>query len=189
MTGDAQQHGPAAGGTEAGARTDAVAVVHIDDPQDLLGERVLANLSREAAAAMLEVGRGGEVRVRLVADAEMADAHLKYADVPGTTDVLTFDLAEDAAATGASAALDVDILVCVDEARRQAVIHGHAAEREVLLYILHGVLHCLGHDDHDDAAYERMHAEEDRILRAIGVGPVFDPARDGAVSLSGRPGR
>lgn len=109
----------------------------------------------------------------------MAAAHEQYSGIAGTTDVLTFDLAEGGSARGA--ALDVDILVCVDEARRQGTDRGHEVERELLLYILHGVLHCLGHDDHDDDAFERMHAEEDRILTAIGVGPTF-------AERAGRPG-
>jgi len=53
----------------------------------------------------------------------------------------------------------------------------HAAEREVLLYILHGVLHCLGHDDHDDEA-DRADARGRRnwVLRADRRGAVFDVA-------------
>jgi probable rRNA maturation factor len=61
----------------------------------------------------------------------------------------------------------------VDEARRQAAGRALPVERELLLYCVHGVLHCLGYDDHDDAEYVRMHAEEDRILEAIGVGRTF----------------
>lgn len=119
---------------------------------------------------MRELGCQGEVRVRVMADAEMAAAHERYSGVPGTTDVLTFDLREERTE---AAPLDTDILVCIDEARRQAAERGMTAERELLLYIVHGVLHCLGYDDHDEAAHRAMHAEEDRVLEAIGVGRTF----------------
>jgi probable rRNA maturation factor len=147
--------------------------VSIDDPGGRLSPAVLAGLRTDAGAALghLAEPRSGEVRVRLVGDAEMDAAHQKFSGIPGTTDVLTFDLSEGGAARGEP--LDVDILACTDEAARQAAAHGHPVERELLLYILHGVLHCLGHDDHSDEGYERMHAEEDRILTAIGIGPVF----------------
>ncbi len=56
---------------------------------------------------------------------------------------------------------------------RQARQRGHSVERELLLYAVHGLLHCAGFDDHGTAAFDRMHAEEDRILRAIGIGPIF----------------
>ena len=113
----------------------------------------------------------GEVRVRVVGDAEMAREHEARTGVVGTTDVLTFDLSE-------SAGLDTDILVCADEADRQAARLGHDRADELLLYIIHGVLHCLGHDDHDDDAFARMHAAEDALLHDLGVGAVF--ARDRA---------
>jgi probable rRNA maturation factor len=149
-------------------------VVDIADSASLLTAAGLASLRAEALAAVAALRRSGEVRVRLVADSEMADAHLKFSKIPGTTDVLTFDLSEKATTRGEP--FDVDILACVDEARRQAAARSLPVERELLLYILHGALHCLGFDDHDDAAFERMHAEEDRVLTAIGVGPIFHRA-------------
>ena len=149
----------------------ARAAIDIADPGALLSFAALNALRAEAGTAIDLLGRAGEVRVRLVADPEMAAAHMKFSKIPGTTDVLTFDLGASSAAGGG--ALDVDILACVDEARRQAASRGHTPERELLLYILHGALHCLGYDDHDERGYQRMHAEEDRILTAIGIGPIF----------------
>ncbi len=129
-------------------------------------------IADNAARALRVLGARGEVRVRVVADGEMSAAHLDYAEVEGTTDVLTFDMSEPGA-DGSAAELDVDVLACLDEAERQAAGRGHAARCELLLYVVHGVLHCLGFDDHDDDESARMHAEEDRVLSAIGVGSVF----------------
>lgn len=168
MPEDRAEHGLSVSEPAAEARTTCVVCVadHVGVPT--IERDRLADLAR---AAIAQIGRGGEVRVLIVGDAEMADAHVRFSGVEGTTDVLTFDLSEGATARGG--ALDVDILVCADEAGRQAAAHGHDRWRELLLYVLHGVLHCLGHDDHADEAFERMHAEEDRILTAIGVGPTF----------------
>lgn len=148
----------------------ASCTLHIE-PTPLLSRNEFDALLQAAVKALALVDRSGEVRVRLVADDEMAKAHERYSGIPGTTDVLTFDLSEGATAKGDP--LDVDILICVNEASRQAQQHGHDRGREILLYILHGVMHCLGHDDHSDEGFARMHAEEDRILTAIGVGPTF----------------
>ncbi len=112
-------------------------------------------------------------------DPEMAAAHLEYCEVEGTTDVLTFDMSSEADSAGRPV-LDVDIMACIDEAARQGKARGHTREQELLLYIVHGVLHCLGHDDHDEAAAAAMHAEEDRVLGAIGVGTTYAaPERSG----------
>lgn len=157
----------------------------------------------------------GEVRVLIVNDSEMSAAHFEYCEIEGTTDVLTFDLSEVESfedemtevdpneagvkervpqTTGRLAlvpllpTLDVDILVCADEAARQAGLHGHSVAQELLLYILHGTLHCLGHDDHDETAHAAMHAAEDRVLAASGIGPTFAPGlrSDAQSAMGGR---
>ena len=104
-------------------------------------------------------------------DDEMASSHMRHMGVPGTTDVITFDLAEGRAASGEG--LDVDLLICVDEAERQSARRGIDRRRELLLYALHGVLHCLGYDDTDEQASAAMHRMEDQTLSAIGLGPIF----------------
>lgn len=139
---------------------------------DRLSEALPEACRREKARSGGNV-RGGEVRVRVIGDEEMAKMHEEYAGVEGTTDVLTFDMSIDEGSGAPD--LDVDVLVCLDEALRQGAKRGHEhhPEHELLLYALHGILHCLGHDDHDDIAYRAMHRAEDDILSAIGVGPIF----------------
>jgi probable rRNA maturation factor len=155
-------------------------------------EGFISFMIKHLQAAAHVLGAAGELRVRLVADAEMSAAHERFSGVAGTTDVLTFDLRECARTAPPptlfdirsdhvrnSYEVDADVFVCVDEAQRQASDRGYPLEKEALLYALHGLLHCLGHDDHDEAAYQAMHALEDALLDAIGVGPVFDPDPDG----------
>ncbi|MDX2148112.1 MAG: rRNA maturation RNase YbeY [Planctomycetota bacterium] len=152
----------------------------------------------------------GEVRVRLVDDHEMREAHLEFMGEDSTTDVITFDLSEPDAPesqpdldgpelTGSErdgseseqgrsvrpGAWDVDLLICVDEAQRQARARGHAVNHELALYLVHGLLHCLGHDDHDEASAARMHAVEDEILVATGLAPVYASGRSDPVASRG----
>ena len=124
-----------------------------------------------ARLALAERAAGGEIRVRVVGDAEMTRHHAETLDDPTTTDVLTFDLRDEPG--DPSEPLDTDLIVCIDEAERRAADLNHAADHELLLYIIHGGLHCLGFDDKDPQAAARMHAEEDRLLTAIGIGPVY----------------
>lgn len=121
-----------------------------------------------ATSAAGHLGASGELRVRVVADAEMAAAHERIMGVEGTTDVITSDLG-----LGAGGELDADVLVCLDEAGRQAAARGHGVREELLLYIVHGLLHCLGYDDLDEREAARMHQMEDETLMAIGVGAVY----------------
>jgi probable rRNA maturation factor len=154
----------------------------IDSTRALPAEAVVW-LRTRAARAMEALRAFGEVRVRVVADPEMAAAHQRWKGLPGPTDVLTFDLSDG---LNRGEELDVDILVCLDEARRHGVERGHTPERELLLYIVHGLLHCLGHDDHEESAAAAMHAMEDRVLEALGVGATFAPgSRQEAVADRG----
>jgi probable rRNA maturation factor len=143
----------------------------------------LADLcARLAPVASAVLHARGEARVRVLADGPMAQAHEQYTGIPGPTDVLTFDLSDhdaDGPVTG-PVTIDADVLVCADEARRQAADLGHDVARELVLYVLHAVLHCCGHDDHDEASFARMHALEDTILTQAGIGATFvPPARPG----------
>ena len=114
--------------------------------------------------------RTGQLDVTLIDDAEMCRLHAEYCEDPTTTDVLTFDLK----APGAPADhVEGDLALCRDEAQRQATARGHDARTELLLYAVHGLMHLLGEDDHDDADYQRMHAREDALLTQMGLGPVF----------------
>jgi probable rRNA maturation factor len=153
------------------------------DRAGLLDAGVRTRLFEQTRAALAHTGAPGEVRVEVVDDDAMTRAHLEYLDIDGTTDVLTFDLTGGGSAPapdGAGEPLDVDIMICLDEARRNAAELGHPVEHEMTLYILHGVLHCLGHDDTDEVSFARMHAEEDRLLEAAGLGAVFARPSDGA---------
>lgn len=149
---------------------EPIARLDLIDPAGLLSRLQRDAVRRRVGEALREIDRPGEVRVRIVGDAEMSSAHARYKDTPGTTDVLTFDLSE-------RGVLDTDLLVCIDEAGRRADELGHPVEHELILYIVHGVLHCVGYDDTTDTDADAMHREEDRILSAIGLGPVFAPGR------------
>ena len=151
------------------------AVVSLIDTTAALASCSLTALHAQANAAAAHLQATGEVRVRIVDDAEMTRLHAQHCNDPTPTDVLTFDLRDDA---HASAPLDTDIVVCLGVAQAQAAARGHTPERELLLYIVHGMLHCLGHDDHADEDFQRMHRTEDEVLAAIGVGPTFARALD-----------
>ncbi len=144
--------------------------IEIVDPHKRLGSDAARMLGRLADQAAAQLDARGEVRIKIIDDREMSRAHEQYKDVPGTTDVLTFDLRDSA-----DDPLDTDLLICIDEAARQADQHGHTVEKELLLYIVHGLLHCLGYDDQDPASAALMHQREDEILVAIGAGAVYAP--------------
>lgn len=166
--------------------SDDLTIEILDDTHRLPREVIewIASHVEQAARALRA---SGEVRVRVVGDEAMARAHEEFAGVEGTTDVLTFDMTDPEDARPAKPGLadvcssndrvkygiDTDILVCIDEGNRQASRRGYPLQTELLLYVVHGMLHCLGWDDHDPEEAEAMHRVEDAVLTRIGVGPVY----------------
>ena len=96
--------------------------------------------------------------VRFVGDRSMRRVNREYRGKDAPTDVLSFPGGE-----GLEGFHLGDVLVCVPIARRQAEEAGERPEREIRRLILHGVLHCLGHDhETDGGTMERL---ERRLAR------------------------
>ena len=130
-------------------------------------------IRRAARAALESKGyRRGSLEVAVINDAEMRRAHGQWMGSRTTTDVLTFDLRE----SPRRGLVDAQILVCEPVARRASRERGHPVWKELALYVVHGCLHLAGRDDLRPADAQRMHREEDRILKELGYGPVFSPS-------------
>ncbi len=165
------------------ARSSGLVVEILDATQQISGSSRLEIIDL-AQRALSAFPNHGEIRVRVVDDAQMAADHERFSGVSGTTDVLTFDLSESSL-DFQSKVLDVDLTVCFDEASRQSNQLNHRIEHELLLYIIHGTLHCLGYDDHDQSEYQRMHEKEDSLLSSLGLSPTFFTSHDSSSDESG----
>lgn len=97
---------------------------------------------------MRATGTGADsVSFAFVDDATMSDYHGRFVDLPETTDVLSFPA--DALLPEAERDLG-DVVICTDQAVRQAVAAGRSYRRELEVLALHGLLHLLGHDHERD---------------------------------------
>jgi probable rRNA maturation factor len=123
-----------------------------------------------------------ELSVALVGDKTMAELHLRFMNIPGPTDVLTFPLEHDRRGRVTAG----EVVVCIPEAKRRCRESGVELKNEVLLYALHGMLHLCGFDDRTPRGFGRMHRAEDRILTRLGAGPVFGIGRPAAARRAAR---
>ncbi len=115
-----------------------------------------------ALLANLEMGEA-ELEINLLATPEMTQLNETFLRHAGSTDVITFDYA----APEKRRHLHGEIFVCVDEAVLQARKFGTSWQSETVRYVVHGVLHLLGHDDLRAAARRGMKREEDRLVREL----------------------
>lgn len=94
-----------------------------------------------------------EVEVSFITDADIARAHAAFLNDPTPTDVITFQHGE--------------ILISTETAVRQAAEHTNNSQRECALYIIHGLLHLHGHDDHAVEEAAEMRGIQERILDSV----------------------
>ena len=100
------------------------------------------------------LGNLADLSVILVSDRRMAELHRRFLHLPGPTDVITFQHGE--------------IFVSVETARRNARRFGNSLERELCLYIAHGLLHLHGFDDKDSAGAAEMERAQEKLVAATG---------------------
>ena len=93
-----------------------------------------------------------EVEITLLGEAAIAKVHGEFLEDPTPTDVITFEHGE--------------ILLGVPIAAANAKKFHHAADHEVALCAIHGLLHLLGFDDLTESERVIMHARQDEILEA-----------------------
>ncbi len=125
-------------------------------------ERLVRFVARQQGQAVAAID------LAVVDRKEMAALNRRYLGGAGCTDVLSFDLSE-AGRTGIVA----QIILCGELAARQAGLRGHAVSGELMLYVVHGLLHLMGYEDGTAAGAARMHAREDELLSGFGAGAAF----------------
>ena len=121
-----------------------------------------------ARVASIEQVTDGYLSVAVVDDSQMARMHRQYKQTDGTTDVLAFDLRDEQ-----DDPIEADLVICRDEAARQAAARGHAVRLELLLYAVHGLLHLLGYGDDAPDRAAAMHRREDELLTAVGLDAAY----------------
>lgn len=109
---------------------------------------VLENAFEGGVLAGLE-----EVEVSIVSDEVIAQVHIDFMNIPGATDVITFAHGE--------------IVISAETAKSYGDDYQNSFERELMLYIIHGLLHLAGHEDEDPFEREQMEKIQNFILEQV----------------------
>jgi probable rRNA maturation factor len=116
-----------------------------------------------------------EVGVTIVDENTILELNREYREKDRVTDVLSFpqfgghdelldDLADDDTAT-----LVGDVVICYEQAARQAEEYGTGLTREMLYLFVHSMMHLFGYDHMEEDEKKVMRAREEEVLSAIGV--------------------
>lgn len=93
------------------------------------------------------------LEVALVDDATSDQVHRDFMKIEGPTDVITFHHGE--------------IVIGAEVALRQAEEYGEPLAREILRYLVHGLLHLAGHEDAEANERERMENAQEKIVTTL----------------------
>jgi len=146
---------------------------------DLLIRRAAEAAIAESAFPQLATSeRSVEISVRLTDDEEVRALNAEWRGKDKPTNVLSFPMAarddlQKTSVAGPELLLGDVILargVCEAEAAEKDVsVEQHAAH-----LLVHGVLHLLGYDHHDDAEAADMEAREVRALQRLGIANPYE---------------
>lgn len=125
----------------------------------------------ETAAGVTGSGIAGTLSVSFVSETEMAEINGAYVGHEGLTDVICFDYRESGCKlpreNGDPEPVEVEIIVCPSVAMREAEKRGLPYSREVVLYLVHGLLHAAGEDDLKPALKRMMRRRELKTINEL----------------------
>lgn len=123
----------------------------------------------------VELDNEPELGVTVVDDSEILELNREYREKDSVTDVLSFpqfegheDLLEDLLDDEAETLIG-DVVICYEQAERQAEEYGTGLTREMLYLFVHSVMHLFGYDHMNEEEKAEMRAREEEVLSAIGV--------------------
>ena len=127
---------------------------------------------RRTVTHVLEVMQvsAASVSVAVVDNAAIRRLKAEYFQMDVVTDVISFDLADDAGA--ATGRLDCEVVVNGQRAAEEAA-PPRSPPAELNLYLVHGLLHQLGYDDRTTEMAAVMHEKEDQLLDELGFGRIY----------------
>ena len=134
-----------------------------------VNEEELIDVARYALWT-LDVHPSAELSIHIVDLDTIEDLHVRWMDLPGPTDVMSFPMDELTPGWGrkdgppTSPAMLGDIMLCPDFAQGQANRAGHSLAHELDLLTVHGVLHLLGFDHITPEEEQEMFALQNEIL-------------------------
>lgn len=107
----------------------------------------------------------GEISIAIVDDAQIHELNRQYLNHDYPTDVISFDT------TDREGFLEGEVIASAETAHRVASQNNWQASDELLLYIIHGMLHVIGLDDTSESKAKQMRTEERHYIETI-VGDV-----------------
>jgi len=116
-------------------------------------KKVASVLSRE-----LKIKKKYNVSVAFVNKAQITELNKRFRKKNKVTDVLSFIGEDDFLG---------EIIICINQAKKQAKEFGHSYHREIQFLLIHGLLHLLGYTHRIKKNKKKMEALQNKIIKKL----------------------
>jgi probable rRNA maturation factor len=142
-----------------------------------LDMRLLKTIAQSLLTDLLKL-ETYELGICIVRAPEMASLNETFLDHEGSTDVITFDYADNVLSASRRQIhselparrrkhVHGEIFICIDDVIKQAKEFRTSWQSELARYVIHGVLHLRGFDDLRPMDRRKMKREENRLLKEM----------------------
>jgi probable rRNA maturation factor len=148
--------------------------------EELVGRAAKAAIAESAFPQLASANRSVELSVRLTSNEEVRALNAQWRGKDKPTNVLSFPMLEDEDLQQANVAgpelLLGDIILARGVCEQEAADKGVSVEDHATHLMVHGTLHLLGYDHHDDDEAIDMEAREIRALQRLGIANPYEEA-------------
>jgi probable rRNA maturation factor len=156
--------------------------IALDADEEWDSSRSWDKLARKAAEAAIaesqypelaDFERPVEISITLTGDEQVRALNARWRGKDKSTNVLSFPMADEMdfakANVGGPELLLGDIVLAHGVCEAEAAEKGVSVEQHTTHLVVHGTLHLLGYDHHDDREAADMEAREARALARLGI--------------------
>ena len=116
------------------------------------------------------------ITITLTTPENIKEINKKYRNIDKETDVLSFpmfekDELENKIRNNLFTHEDMlgDIVISIEQVKKQAIEYGHSFERELSYMIVHGFYHLMGYDHMTEEEKKEMRSKEDKVLESLNI--------------------
>jgi probable rRNA maturation factor len=128
-------------------------------PFAIPGKRILRRWLENAIRE--ENGVPGAINFVICNDEHLFKMNKKYLKKKMLTDILTFPMVED------GNTISADIYISIDRVRDNSKKFRQQVKKELARVMIHGILHLMGYDDHDEEGKTKMRDKEELYLKDL----------------------
>lgn len=147
---------------------------------DLKGDKLYEEIAKKVIEKCFEIeGLSNTqliITITLTTPENIKEINKKYRNIDKETDVLSFPMFEreelqEKIKNNQFTHEDVlgDIVISIEQVKKQAVEYGHSFERELSYMMVHGFYHLMGYDHMTEEEKKEMREKEDKVLGVLKI--------------------